>query len=603
MSDTSSHSGSGTSSDGQSPSTDQLAFSEGSKSEEAERRSPELKQAQTKAKYYERQESEPDVQSKEDEHSHHAQNKMKGHLNKAYQDLFNSAIKEASRYTQENSEPLSSSQIGASFWTSAEKEVLFRSVARVGPDNLLALARAIGTKTEPEVSYYLRLLQGRVLHDNPPLALSSALPSVEFPAALEVGEHCDNALNLAASALDRHVLREGIDLEELEFGDYWLINDSTAAELERDFQQSSNAAFKGEDDAVPSANDKPSDIEGEGAKYAHQEKQLAKRPNSGAFSKSALLVDSANLLAPEAFLELSRRLFMNSATDPTLNWSSVDPPDPASPTPAIFRSAFDEFHDLATIHSRRVVQASLFQANSRLRAKDDSRSERVVTENDVRTALDLMNQRPVWKIYWATIARRCGIDVYSEAEKFRDGREGTKNGVKLSWDEVEAELGVTPRPPDHSFTGNRHNEPEIPSDQRSSRKELHSSLETLDKDHGEDEVSDEEQSDVESESKDDYKVPRKRRRSSSLGEGNESEDEEERFLDSIDGEDSRQEERRLLEMLGHEHSLNSKLETQDPPRSPRRSSANRQDRSDFWNWRKHVKYEAEWEQHQMTGNE
>jgi RNA polymerase I-specific transcription initiation factor RRN5 len=81
---------------------------------------------------------------------------------------------------------------------------------------------------------------------------------------------------------------------------------------------------------------------------------------------------------------------------------------------------------------------------SRLRASSDQRLLPHVNGFDViaaRETMGLKTQRPE---YWAAAVKRCGVEVYSDSKKWKakEGRQGTKNGVKLSDDELRAELGV-----------------------------------------------------------------------------------------------------------------------------------------------------------------
>lgn len=57
-------------------------------------------------------------------------------------------------------------------------------------------------------------------------------------------------------------------------------------------------------------------------------------------------------------------------------------------------------------------------------------------------ALDILGLSTEVKTYWARLPRRQGLDVFSDSEKYHDGRPGTKNGVRLTYEEVEAELGL-----------------------------------------------------------------------------------------------------------------------------------------------------------------
>ena len=115
----------------------------------------------------------------------------------------------------------------------------------------------------------------------------------------------------------------------------------------------------------------------------------------------------------------------------------------SSPEPAIYRSALEDLYDLIRSLTQKLVHATLFQATSRLRAKDnDAPPTANVISNDVHVAADLLGLKQDWKTYWAKLPRRAGLEVYSESDKYKRGRTGTKNGVKLTYDEVESEMGL-----------------------------------------------------------------------------------------------------------------------------------------------------------------
>lgn len=138
---------------------------------------------------------------------------------------------------------------------------------------------------------------------------------------------------------------------------------------------------------------------------------------------------------------------MNNSADDALNWHLLDNKAAASEEPAIYRSAFEEFHNLAVSATRRLVQAAIFQCTSRLRAQDSSRPDWTpvasVREVDVRSALNIIGTAS-WRDYWIKVPRRNQLQVTTESKRYADGRPTTTVGIRgqtLSYDEVEAELG------------------------------------------------------------------------------------------------------------------------------------------------------------------
>lgn len=109
----------------------------------------------------------------------------------AYRQLLNDQILEATttQLFEGHSAPLKESQIGASVWTSKEKELFFNALPRLGKRNAKGIAIRIGSKSEIEVLFYLAALdkayRARRLQRNGKL-----LKFLEIPAAFEIGEQC-----------------------------------------------------------------------------------------------------------------------------------------------------------------------------------------------------------------------------------------------------------------------------------------------------------------------------------------------------------------------------------------------------------------------------
>ncbi|KAK0249722.1 hypothetical protein LTS09_015158 [Friedmanniomyces endolithicus] len=336
-----------------------------------------------------------------------------------YRDLLNAVVRDVSGEPDNEVDRLPPSLVGASHWSSFEKEAFFNALARCRPGNLLELSRAIGTKSEAEVYVYLRLLEDSVLKVDASLPAKEAFSVAELPAAYEVPEDCGAALEAAADALARKVDSYDVRMEQAKHRDTWLIDENLAASIEAEVRNADSL----EGAIVP-----------DGDPMSEEQRVLP------------ILFPSAELLCPEAFLTLSRNVFMNAKPESGNNWRDLVVEEDGSSSPAVFRTAFDDFYNLAVSLTRRIVQTTLFQATSRLRASDASRRnyqlKAEVREVDVRTAVELLSLRTEWQTYWAGVPRRCGLDLYTEIGKYLDGRPGTKNGVKLTPEEVEMELGV-----------------------------------------------------------------------------------------------------------------------------------------------------------------
>lgn len=560
--------------------TDESTSSESSVSEEAEQRAEEENPSQRFD--LEQADDESEEQQEERTAQEGTSGEMRGHLNKDYRDLLNSAIEEAAGVSHPDSETLYPSQIGLSYWTSVEKDAFFHALAVKGRDDLPGIARATRTKSQIEVRSYLLALRNACSDDQVASPAASDPGLVDMPAAYEIGGRCKHAINLSAEALERRVLKRDVKREKRKFGELWLIDEDTAAQIELYQKQKELAAVIGDDEQeiieISSGSSSDSDAENE----------VVEVPSDGEDSASKQTkilegITAADLLKPEIFLQLSRSLFMNSAIDANSNWDSLGGDDSEASTPAMFRSAFDNFHNIAINYTRWIVQATMFQATSRLRAKDDQHPAAVVTTEDAKTAIDFLNLKFDREKYWSGVARRSCVEVYSDSVKFRDGRPGTRNGRLLTYDEVEKELGfpVNERPHDSIKQGDEDQGEEAQSKSSEERSEVS-------------DEEDDEQSEVSSTGLSKGSNRRKRAASASS-----DEDEEDERLNEADEQASRAEERRLIGMLRYCTSPSPDQEpdhAQDPKHHGRRKRLKLEQQDD---WREHVNYMEPWEQQRI----
>ncbi|KAK5138477.1 hypothetical protein LTR08_000063 [Meristemomyces frigidus] len=349
------------------------------------------------------------------------QGRLRGGAGQQYRQLFNSVIEDACGQSSDTLHPLAPSLIGASNWTSNEKATFFTALAKHGLGDLRTVSRVVGSKTESEIQVYLGLLQDGAVEASATLSAQNWPSSAEVPIAVEIGVDCEVSLDHAAVTLGRKLDQRDIKAAKEELGDDWLIDEAYAAKTEQRYAQFEKSQHeRSNEDATPEDSTRKPDV---------------------------VPSEAVGLLRSEAFLQLSRNLFMNGTAVSEHTWHElVALPDNLGTEPAIFRSAFDGLYNLAVSLTRRLVQATLFQTISRLRANDASRAnwrpKVEVQEVDVRTALDVLDMDTDAMAYWAKLPRRCGVDVYSDSKKYKDGRPGAKTGVKLTYDEVEAELGI-----------------------------------------------------------------------------------------------------------------------------------------------------------------
>ncbi|KAK5734182.1 hypothetical protein LTR17_009165 [Elasticomyces elasticus] len=492
-----------------------------------------------------------------------------------YRELLNQVISHAAGQFSEAIDVLPPSQIGASYWSSTEKEAFFKALERCDSGNLPKLSRAVGTKSKAETHVYLRILQDGVLEAGQIAQTKDTFSFAGVPAAFEVPKTCEAALNNAAADLAHKVEKLVTRQEEAKHGDGWLINEDLAALIEVHLQSAEEIGEEPEADGERSS----------------EEQQEAPNP----------LFPSAQLLCPEAFLQLSRNVFLNAPPESGDNWRDLLEEGSGLSGPAIFRTAFDDFHNLAVSFTRRLVQATLFQAHSRLRASDASRTNWTpvaeVKSFDVSTAAEMLNLRTDWWGYWAKVPRRCGLEVYADIKKYVDGRPGTKNGVKLAYDEVETEMGL--RQELHS-TEDDSGRPQFMKKEELAEHDFDSDDFTEISDVGSQANSPHSASEVEggeyandSESGDSIKEesqpPRKRRRALSptafarLGDSH---------LEAMDVRAGAQETARLWKMLGKDRG---EPDIGDPPQPPSMPREQQDDDTLHVDWRANVNFESLWE--------
>ena len=512
---------------------------------------------------------------------------MKGYLNRDYRDLLNSMVEEAAGNSRFGSGDLDPSYMGCSYWTAEEKAAVFQGLAVKGRNDPAGISGMVRTKSQIEVRIYLLALENGCSDGQYALLDSHSTPSSPS-AAYEIGERCERATDLTAEALERFVLRRDIEHEKRKFGEFWLIDDEIAAEIELHQQQKSPAAAIGDDQHVAGVSDHSS-AESESQDDAI-EVQSDDESNVSEKSPVVHTISSTDLLKPEALLKLSRSLFMNSAINAEANWSQLRTGDGGPTPPAMFRSAFDSFGTIAINFTRWIVKAAMFQAISRLRAKDEQNPTAIVTTQDARTAIEFLNLNSDWKKYWAGVARRCGVEVYSGSDKYRDSRPGTRDGRLLRYDEVETELGLSPsevlRDLENGHEGIKdESTPSTSSDGTDKQSEQGSESS---------EGSSDEQTDVES--NDSSVKIAKRKRGASIS----SDENEDKQLNAADEQAGRAEERRLMKMLRYaiSPSPSPRAEEINEEKNSHRRKRNMLDQRN--NWRSTVENMAAWEQQRVA---
>ncbi|KAI7367854.1 hypothetical protein KC328_g18245, partial [Hortaea werneckii] len=298
-----------------------------------------------------------------------------------YRALLNVAIRDVQERTYDNVTPLLPSYVGASLWTTEEKDAFFAALTRLDVGDVRRISSAVKTKSETEIQLYLQLLQEGLTEVEATAKGTSDLPVSEIPAAFEVSEEFEERLDQEAQLLAAKVNDHDEERERSKYGDDWLIDESLAAKIEGDLEKNEKLKIEENDEVSP----------------------LTRPPSS------------VELLHPHAFLTLSRTLFMNAPAVSGISWHDFE--NESLTDPGIFHTAFDDFHSLAVNLTRRFVQAAIFQTMTRLRTSGASRSKWApkpeVTATDVQAVLNTLQKATTWQSYWAKMPRRLGLGIYT----------------------------------------------------------------------------------------------------------------------------------------------------------------------------------------------
>ncbi|KAF2760643.1 hypothetical protein EJ05DRAFT_291969 [Pseudovirgaria hyperparasitica] len=360
-------------------------------------------------------------------HHRRRHHRLAGHYIDEYRLLYNEEVRGACNKNpaQDPQYQCLNSQIGSSIWTAREKNVMFCALARFGIDALPKITAAIGTKSEIQVREYILLLQDglkeHVLNDQQ-LYLSEF---GDVDAAVELSEECCRSLDMAGEALSWRQDKFDAEAEKKKHGAYWLLTPETAEQIEdaRAAGMEEHAAGSQTDGEQP---DDPSSDQG--------------LSNEAMSSHALASVPAADLLNLPNWISLSERVFMNSKAE---HWEDICDP---GESPSIYYTTFQDFHQLAISITRRLVQATIFQASSRIRSENyrPSRNPQArVREWDVQAAIDVLGMKHNSKDYWATLPRRLDLDVYERPPSNTRKNTADSGRSVLTQAYVEYQLGLS----------------------------------------------------------------------------------------------------------------------------------------------------------------
>ncbi|KAJ4289118.1 hypothetical protein N0V90_011460 [Kalmusia sp. IMI 367209] len=329
----------------------------------------------------------------------------------AYRLLFNHLVRTTTGQGNIDESSARISQYGASIWTASEKSAFFSAIDKLGKDNLPGIAKAVGTKSIPEIRQFLLLLHDAFFDQTDKRAKSRFNLSLQdIPAALEIGVACERQLEAAGDTLAMMQERFEATQEQRRYGEHWLITPDLADQIE--------LAVRGSYASLPADN------EGDHVRL------------DGA-NDAALLqeIPEAQLLIPKTLLELSQNVFMNPSPATVYPWAHwTELVSELATEPSMYRTAFRDFHTLVLSLTKRLMQTALIQATSRIRSQGWRAKKGVllyVRERDVHTAADLLGLKKTRRQYWRDVPRRCRLNVWQG--KWRKRRQFT-------WDEVERTL-------------------------------------------------------------------------------------------------------------------------------------------------------------------
>ncbi|KAK6512847.1 hypothetical protein TWF506_009013 [Arthrobotrys conoides] len=303
-------------------------------------------------------------------------------VNEPYRELLNEAIRDARTRTVYPDEHFPASEVCGVPWSSGEKERFFRALPRVGKHNAVRLAEEVRSKSVIEVQGYLDVLKSQLerrLAANQRSRFQLLLGE-DIPAAVEVGEECERALDEEAERMRGYLEK----LDEKDNKGRWDGGDAVDLEMALG----------------------------------------AERNEGGAGPAKEEFFDLVR------WLKLSERIFMASVHEEKLGSS------------AIHRQTLEDLETLVKSVTRRVIQVIIFQANSRLQNAQGPRGKsRGVVSKDVLAALKILGMPITSEEYWRRLPRKLGLRVLGTDSAIEKKGKGEKPTF-LEYDVVEEKLKV-----------------------------------------------------------------------------------------------------------------------------------------------------------------
>lgn len=465
--------------------------------------------------------------------------RLRTQYNDEYRQLYNETVDEIVYGSPLHCQKLLlPSKIGITLWTSKEKNTLFAALARRGRGDLPGIARAIETKSVPEVQVYLQLLQKAVVHQHLFNRRNQLFDVSAVPGAFEVSPACSAALELSAESLGVLQQRAEAKRERKKHHDLWLLNQKLG-------------------------------------RWATS----CMCPGDQGVNEVRKCLPAAELLNLENLLTLSANIFMNSSTKDE-NWREYCS---KSEKPAIFFTAFADLHRFVVGLTKSLVRSSLHVAQSRRVATitPNFGPKQAVRKQDVTAALNILGVKHNSQMFWAGVAKRCALNVYDS----EDGEDACHE--PLSFFEVERRLSQRGRKDKDDGSRDRDTDdtnetvatPSSLASSSLSEDDLDLSDNASDRSIGSDSASRDSSPDS----------PTHQRNAAARSSSSNPNDV---YAETLDAKASSHEEKRLWDLLGTRppEPLNP-----DAIRVPRAPTGERKVGDDLDDWRASTEYAPEWE--------
>lgn len=318
-----------------------------------------------------------------------------------YRSILNTEIQHAACKSTQNDLPRPhNSQIGLSIWSTEEKHAFFEALASLGRDSVEEIARRIKTKSQLEVQEYISVLLSSIKQLKP--HSSALLPIFEIPFATEISDKCCAILEISSDAISANQECAEVEIEKEKWGNIWLITNDICQQLDTR------------------------------KKLVREAESIKKK------------LPAANIFNLKIWLELSQRIFMNSASLEGDNWHKLAE---AEETPAIRATAVEDFYNLMASITKRLVSATIFCATSRMKANNQNNLKtHEINSNDVRAAIHTLGLEEDSSRFWIECARKHKLNIVGNTRKeITKSKNDDSPHPRLTYDEVEEFMGADVR--------------------------------------------------------------------------------------------------------------------------------------------------------------